>query len=98
MEKHHSSDAYSLVARTAGGVPAPIRQGHDSPFLGRTALVQAMAGCLTPDSTASGSLIIGEAGSGKSALMRHVLALYGQDAYTVNVRGSAFAGRTAFGP
>ncbi|MFF2823100.1 LuxR C-terminal-related transcriptional regulator [Arthrobacter koreensis] len=97
MEKHHSSDAYSLVARNAGGVPAPIRPGHDSPFLGRTALVQAMAGCLAPDSTASGSLIIGEAGSGKSALMRHVLALYGQEAYTVNVRGSAFAGRTAFG-
>lgn len=97
MEKQHSSGAYSLVARTAGTVPAPVRHGHDSPFLGRAALVQAMAGCLNPDSPASGCLIIGEAGSGKSALMRHVLALYGQEAYTVNVRGSAFAGRTAFG-
>lgn len=95
MEKHHSF--YSLVAQSASGLPATVRQGHDSPFLGRDSLVRAMAACLTPDSPACGTLIIGEAGSGKSALMRHVLALYGRDTYTVNIRGSAFAGRTAFG-
>lgn len=98
MEKQHSSGAYSLVARTPAHTQhAATRQGHESPFLGRSGLVKAMAGCLNPDSSASGCLIIGEAGSGKSALMRHVLALYGRDAYTVNIRGSAFAGRTAFG-
>ncbi|MBF4993021.1 AAA family ATPase [Arthrobacter gandavensis] len=97
MEKHHSSGACSPEARTTGSTPAPVGHGHDSPFLGRAALVRSLAECLNPDSPASGCLIIGEAGSGKSALMRHVLELYGQDAYTVNVRGSAFAGRTAFG-
>ena len=98
MEKHHSSGAYALMAHHP--VPhdaAPGTQGQESPFLGRAGLIQAMAARLHPDSPASGCLIIGEAGSGKSALMRHVLAVHGQDAYIVNVRGSAFAGRTAFG-
>ncbi|MFZ3415720.1 LuxR C-terminal-related transcriptional regulator [Arthrobacter sp. 3Tela_A] len=98
MEKHHSSGAYTLMAhRPPLWDSAPGPQGQEAPFLGRTGLIQAMTERLRPDSPASGCLIIGEAGSGKSALMRHVLAVHGQDAYIVNVRGSAFAGKTAFG-
>ena len=98
MEKHHASGAHVLLGHhPAIQDPAGGQQTQEAPFLGRSGLIQAMAGCLVPDSPASGCLVIGEAGSGKSALIRHVLAVYGRDAYTVNVRGSAFAGRTPFG-
>ncbi|MGW9402477.1 helix-turn-helix transcriptional regulator [Arthrobacter sp. NPDC055585] len=98
MEKHRSSGAYALMAHhSAPQDSAAAAQGQESPFLGRAGLIQSMADRLHPDSPAAGCLIIGEAGSGKSALMRHVLAVHARDAYVVNVRGSAFAGRTAFG-
>ena len=99
MDDQHSTGATAPTAhRTAGahtGPDTPPRS--DSLFLGRAGLIRTMAERLAPDSPASGCLLVGEEGSGKSALMRHVLQLYGQDTYTIHVRGSAFAGRTPFG-
>ncbi|WP_225217061.1 LuxR C-terminal-related transcriptional regulator [Arthrobacter pullicola] len=73
------------------------QQRSPSLFLGRSALVRSVADRLAPQSGSSGCLLIGAAGSGKSALMRHVLQIHCQDSYVVQVRGSAFAGRTPFG-
>ena len=98
MENHRLSGAHALLAH------APViqeqavgKQIQDVPFLGRSGLIQAMADCLKPESAVSGCLVVGESGTGKSALIRHVLSVYGGSAYVVNVRGSAFAGRPPFG-
>ncbi|UPO77631.1 LuxR family transcriptional regulator [Arthrobacter sp. Helios] len=98
MDDHHSTGATAYAAPSAAAGTGPDWQPRaDSLFLGRARLIQTIAERLEPDSPATGCLLIGEEGSGKSALMRHVLQLHGQDAYTIHVRGSAFAGRTPFG-
>lgn len=45
----------------------------------------------------SGCILVGEQGIGKTALIHHLLRRLEEDYYVVHVRGSAFAGRTAFG-
>ncbi|MFZ3454193.1 helix-turn-helix transcriptional regulator [Arthrobacter sp. 7Tela_A1] len=98
MENHHSTGANALKAHPPTiGNPTARHAAPDALFLGRSGLVKAMAERLHPESAASGCLLIGEAGSGKSALMRHVLQVYGKGSYTIHIRGSAFARRTPFG-
>ena len=45
----------------------------------------------------AGCILVGEPGSGKTALIHHVLRQRSSDSYVVHVRGSAFSGRTPFG-
>ncbi|GAA3289637.1 LuxR C-terminal-related transcriptional regulator [Arthrobacter citreus] len=45
----------------------------------------------------SGCILVGEPGSGKTALIHHVLRQCSPDTYVVHIRGSAFSGRTPFG-
>lgn len=101
MKIHHSESATALepVADGSSG-PAAAHYGHQGQtglFLGRAPLVSRVARELSAESGSAGCLLIGAPGSGKSALMRHILSVYCRDCYVVQVRGSAFAGRTPFG-
>ncbi|MBD7996095.1 AAA family ATPase [Arthrobacter sp. Sa2CUA1] len=100
MKNHHSEGANALKVHTAD-IPDPgsahNQQGNPTLFLGRASAVRSVAERLTAHAGSSGCLLIGPAGSGKSALMRHVLHVHCEDAYVVHIRGSAFAGRTPFG-
>ncbi|WP_354178797.1 LuxR C-terminal-related transcriptional regulator [Arthrobacter sp. UYP6] len=64
--------------------------------MGRREVTQAILSRLTSGGGA-GCILVGEAGSGKTALIHHVLRQCSTDTYVVHVRGSAFSGRTPFG-
>ncbi|MFJ7748592.1 LuxR C-terminal-related transcriptional regulator [Arthrobacter sp. NPDC097144] len=79
------------------GQDAAAREESVPPlFVGRRAVTQTILDRLTSGGGA-GCILVGEAGSGKTALIHHVLRQCGPDTYVVHVRGSAFSGRTPFG-
>ena len=65
-------------------------------FVGRAAVTRTILDRLASGGGA-GCILVGEPGSGKTALIHHVLRQCGSDTYVVHVRGSAFSGRTPFG-
>ena len=65
-------------------------------FVGRTQVTRTILGRLASGGGA-GCILVGDAGSGKTALIHHVLRHCSPDTYVVHVRGSAFSGRTPFG-
>ncbi len=65
-------------------------------FVGRSHVTRTILGRLASGGGA-GCILVGAAGSGKTALIHHVLRQCSPDTYVVHVRGSAFSGRTPFG-
>lgn len=65
-------------------------------FVGRKAVTRKIQERLASGGGA-GCILVGEPGSGKTALIHHVLRQCSPDTYVVHVRGSAFSGRTPFG-
>ncbi|WP_461170380.1 helix-turn-helix transcriptional regulator [Arthrobacter sp. Z1-15] len=96
----------SAVPETTGAAPfsqvrrqdEAAREDQAAPprFVGRRAVTQTIQERLASGGGA-GCILVGEAGSGKTALIHHVLRQCSSDTYVVHVRGSAFSGRTPFG-
>ncbi|MBO0908128.1 helix-turn-helix transcriptional regulator [Arthrobacter sunyaminii] len=92
-------NSLSPVASLASA-PRPDTAGPEertpSYFVGRSNVTRTILGRLASGGGA-GCILVGEAGSGKTALIHHVLRQCSPDTYVVHVRGSAFSGRTPFG-
>ncbi|WIB10332.1 LuxR C-terminal-related transcriptional regulator [Arthrobacter sp. zg-Y820] len=75
-----------------------MREDQAAPprFVGRAAVTATILDRLAAGGGA-GCILVGEPGSGKTALIHHVLRHCSSDTYVVHVRGSAFSGRTPFG-
>ncbi|MCC3269641.1 LuxR C-terminal-related transcriptional regulator [Arthrobacter gengyunqii] len=78
--------------------PAGIGWDDHAPprFVGRREVTRTILDRLASGGGA-GCILVGEPGSGKTALIHHVLRQRSSDSYVVHVRGSAFSGRTPFG-
>ena len=93
--QNNISQPYALRPSAAVAGPA----GEEPPasgFVGRRAVTSTILDQLAAGGGA-GCIVVGEAGSGKTALIHHVLRKCSADTYVVHVRGSAFSGRTPFG-
>lgn len=81
------------------GTPGTESGGEDlrTPgFVGRREISRSILDRLASGGGA-GCILVGEAGSGKTALIHHILRHSGTGTYVVHVRGSEFSGRTPFG-
>nr|WP_273544731.1 LuxR family transcriptional regulator [Arthrobacter jiangjiafuii] len=78
-----------------GTLPAARPETTVPTFVGRREVTQSILDQLAAGGGA-GCVLVGEPGSGKTALIHHVLRQC-SNTYVVHVRGSAFSGRTAFG-
>ena len=94
-----SSEATGAAAFSQGlWVDEGVREEQAAPprFVGRLAVTRKIQERLASGGGA-GCILVGEPGSGKTALIHHVLRQCSPDTYVVHVRGSAFSGRTPFG-
>jgi DNA-binding CsgD family transcriptional regulator len=94
-----SADPAGSVVFSQGPRPdEALREEQAAPprFVGRHAVTRKIHERLASGGGA-GCILVGEAGSGKTALIHHVLRQCSSDTYVVHVRGSAFSGRTPFG-
>lgn len=88
----------SVMSFSGGPGPGPAGPDERTPphFVGRSSVTRTILGRLASGGGA-GCILVGEAGSGKTALIHHVLRQCSADTYVVHVRGSSFSGRTPFG-
>lgn len=74
----------------------PLASDFDQvPLIGRDRIVEKIAETVGPG--ASGALVLGEPGAGKTVLLEHVSRTLSDDLYIVQVRGSSIGARTPYG-